>query len=525
MVTRAFRIRVTLLFSRFRSGAPRALGFFALLIAGAAGFAALAYAPQWISRGDIALRNDYDTVITAAVGIVSGLVAFFAGKGHMNSRMFAPYPYSANQIAAAIWLTGWVSWPMLGVMLWLIVRAALRPEWWAAPWAVILGSVATFVAIFTVVRVNSGLSRLLFANGTGAAMRRVVGALVALTALPLLIFGGTLVLRGDDSALRDAVRVLAWFPEATATQAIIETAQGQLPQAAFHFGAMIAAVAVLVGLWFSLTVVSVTSIPKPDRIRLARSGLGWFEYFGDRPAGAVAARTLTYWRRDPRYRVGLWAVPVAPVLMLVALAVAGVEWQVMALLPLPVLLFLLGWSIHNDVAMDSTAIWLHVTSGIRGRDDRLGRLAPITLIGVPLLLLGSSITTTIIGDWRIFPAVLGFDAAVFMIAAAVSSVASARWPYPSTRPGDSPFLQPQWSGTGSGFAQTVSLLLAVALSVPALLTALHALQNPDDFGAVITAAVVGVGSGLLLLWLGVLLGGRVFDRSGPELVAVTEVYD
>jgi ABC-2 type transport system permease protein len=35
----------------------------------------------------------------------------------------------------------------------------------------------------------------------------------------------------------------------------------------------------------------------------------------------------------------------------------------------------------------------------------------------------------------------------------------------------------------------------------------------------------GIGYGALALLLGVLIGGWIFDRSGPELIAVTQVFD
>ena len=38
--------------------------------------------------------------------------------------------------------------------------------------------------------------------------------------------------------------------------------------------------------------------------------------------------------------------------------------------------YLIGWGQHNDVGYDSTAFWMHVTSGVDGVSDRLGRLFP-----------------------------------------------------------------------------------------------------------------------------------------------------
>ena len=76
---------------------------------------------------------------------------------------------------------------------------------------------------------------------------------------------------------------------------------------------------------------------------------------------------------------------------------------------------LFGWSVHNDVALDSTAIWMHVSSGTKGTHDRAGRLAPVMLIGLPLVVIGSSVTVTVNGDWRLLPAIIGMNLSLIHI--------------------------------------------------------------------------------------------------------------
>lgn len=301
-------------------------------------------------------------------------------------------------------------------------------------------------------------------------------------------------------------------------------ASGEQGGALLHLAVVAAAILALLLAWFPLVRFSNQRVDRPVAPDAARAGLGWFERFAARPAQVIAARQLTYWARDPRYRVALFAIPIAPVVMLVAFAVAGADLRPLSLVPLPVILFLLGWSQHNDVSMDSTAIWEHVASGIRGRADRAGRLAPVLMIGLPLALIGSSITVTILGEWRVLPAVIGMNISVLLVACAVSSVFSVLMPYPATRPGDSPFSQPQWSGSGSGLAQTLSMILALLLAVAPVWYAIIAIVNVE-FGSNMWALGFGVGYGVVVLLLGVVIGGRLFDRSGPELIAVTQIFD
>ena len=146
------------------------------------------------------------------------------------------------------------------------------------------------------------------------------------------------------------------------------------------------------------------------------------------------------------------------------------------------------------------------------------------MFGVPIAVIGSSITATIIGDWRVLPALIGMNLGVLWVASGVSSVFSALMPYPATRPGESPFAQPQWSGSGSGTAQTVSMVIAAVLSLVPVLLSGYAIAVPE-LGWNILALVVGLGFGLLVLVVGVLLGGAVFNRRGPELIAATQMFD
>ena len=162
-----------------------------------------------------------------------------------------------------------------------------------------------------------------------------------------------------------------------------------------------------------------------------------------------------------------------------------------------------------------------LASNAPGWADRFGRLVPALLIGIPLVLIGSPISVAISGDNSVLPSLIGVSSSLLFAGLGVSSVVSARFPYPSVRPGDSPFAQPQASGTGAGLIQSVAFFAAIVLSLPALLFAALGLLNPGVHSWPLVTLVVGVGLGLVLLALGVLWGGRIFTRRAPELLAFT----
>ena len=133
-------------------------------------------------------------------------------------------------------------------------------------------------------------------------------------------------------------------------------------------------------------------------------GAGWFARLPGTPAGAVAARSVTYWRRDARYVVAIGMMPLLPLVLLVPAAGGSQTWLLgMALLAG----YLLGYGTHNDLAYDGTAFWLHVSTGAPGRADRLGRLAPTAALGAVLVPGYAVLSSAVTGRWSMLPADLG----------------------------------------------------------------------------------------------------------------------
>ncbi|MGW9020883.1 hypothetical protein ACWGOE_05320 [Leucobacter chromiiresistens] len=523
MAFRLFRLRVALLGGGFRGSFGRAFRTALRLLLLAAAAVLLAIAPRML-LDDAHERSVVDLIIGTAILLGAFLVPFFENRRMLEPRQFAQYPARSGAIAAALLASTVVTWPCFLLVIWLATLGVARPEWHDAPGVLVLAFALAALLAVTGARVTSLLSRLLAGQRFAGALR-TAGVVLVVAALPLAVFAGATVMApgGFDTADRVAER-LAWTPFGAPFAAVQAAAAGDLDAAGGFLAIVAGAIALLLVIWFPTVAASNQRIERPLSPGVARSGLGWFERFSARPAQVIAARQLTYWARDPRYRVALFAIPLAPVFMLLAFWVAGAPLTALALVPLPVMLLLLGWSQHNDIAMDSTAIWEHVASGTRGRSDRAGRLAPVLMIGLPLAVIGSSVTVTIVGDWRILPAVIGMNIGVLLVACAVSCIFSVLTPYPATRPGDSPFVQPQGAGNGSGLAQTLAMILALVLAVPPVWFAVAAVVDVE-LAANLWALGFGIGYGLVVLVLGVLVGGWLFDRSGPELIAVTQVFD
>ena len=179
----------------------------------------------------------------------------------------------------------------------------------------------------------------------------------------------------------------------------------------------------------------------------------------------------------------------------------------------------LGWSLHNDVAYDNTAVWLHVASNTSGAADRLGRVVPVLVLGALLIGVGAPISAMFYPDPSVLASLIGVSACILLAGLGLSSLLSARFPYPSVRPGDSPFSQPQSTGGAAALIQAVAFMATVALTLPALGFGLFGLTDGGDLP--LYSLLSGLGVGAATLALGVWFGGRIFDRRGPELLAFT----
>lgn len=252
------------------------------------------------------------------------------------------------------------------------------------------------------------------------------------------------------------------------------------------------------------------------------------------PAAAVAARCLRYWRADPRYLAQAIPLVLMPVLLTVMMVLgrasivgAGETVSLVpgrapaVLLAAPVLSALLsGWGLHNDLAFDSTALWTQVSASVRGRDDRLGRVAAAVLWQAPViaaLALGGGAWT---GLWRALPAVGGLSAALYGCALAWSSLTGVLLPYEVNAPGDSP-MKARTSGTAfiAALVQMVGMGIIGLAAAPVIAGFIvMALSGSWGWGRPLLAAgaLWGVGA----VWAGVVVGGRLLDSRGARILTI-----
>lgn len=520
MVAQFLRLKLTLLANSFRRKPLQAVGLALVLLYGIAlGIAAVI--------GLISLRFTTPDIARAVVVSLGSVVVLgflvlpliFGADDAIDPRRFALFGIRATPLSTGVAAAAFVSVPSLAVA---VLAVAQIVTWSRGPLPVLVAVVAAALLVPTCVlasRVSTAVASLFLSSRrardvSGVALVFLIALLAPAAALLTAVDWESRVL----PVLRRIAAVAGWTPFGAVWSAPADAANDSIGPALAKLGIAAGFVIVLALLWRMLVSVALARREREAKAR-RYSGLGWFQTMPGTPFGVIAARSLSYWGRDARYRVAVWAIPVVPIIAVAALLLVGVSPEFIGWLPVPLMCLFLGWTVHNDVAYDSSAFWAHVSSDTRGTDDRWGRLVPPLLIGIPLVLIGSALTVLITGAWDTLPALIGLSACALLVTLGVSSVASAAFPYPAVHPGDSPFAQPQAAGSSGSVVQSLSLLISVALALPVVgVVIAGALLDPVWF---LVALPVGLVVGIGVLVGGVSWGGSIVDRRAPELLAFT----
>ncbi|WP_448810516.1 hypothetical protein [Agromyces bauzanensis] len=519
MVAQFLRLKLRLLANIFRRSPWQVVGIIVGLVYGV-GAAALLFVSLVALRfsDDVEVIRDVFIVVGGATFI--GFVIFplvFGVDDTMDPRRFALFGVPNRTLALGLAVAATIGIPSFVLAIVLIGTVVTWSRGVGETIIAILAAAAAFATCLLLARVATSVASVLLATRRAREVSGVLGVLLIVLLSPVIV-----VLVSIDWAssgldvLESVAGLLGWTPLGAAFAAPGDAAAGAWGVALLK---LVIALATLGVLWLAWAAVVARVLVTPGREASAKSyrGLGWFDRMPHTATGAVAARSITYWGRDARYWMSMLMIPVVPVLVLVPLSLAGIPLAYTALVPVPLMCLLLGWSLHNDTAFDNTAIWLHIASGVRGAADRAGRLVPVLITGALVIGLGSAVTVFVLDDWRLLPSIIGVSTALLLAGLGVGSLASARFPYPAVKPGDSPFQQPQSTGAITALVQSITMIGSLIVALPAVAFATLALLVDPAWHMASFAA--GVGLGLLVLVAGIWLGGRVFDRRGPEILA------
>ena len=441
----------------------------------------------------------------------------------LDAEALAPYPLRTGEVLLAQLLGS-----LVGLFGPISALTLLVPTlgWIHHPGALLLAPAAALPAWATM----TALSRLVSAGAQVLSMHRVlsdsVGALVFLVALLAMPLAGGLVALVLDPQILGMVGVIgSWLPVGSAMALPGEFVQGNWTLLGVHALLSILYLAAAVLLWFRVIrwqAARVGSRPPRRRRVPGSASAGLFERLPATPTGAVAARTLIYLVKDPRFNLLLISLPAFLVLFYIMSGVSFSDEQinpVQLLMYGPVVAMLIGWQVSAFiVSYDHSAFSLHVSAPLTGREDRSGRALGMLLLFTPLILAFAAAAVLLAGGGQLLPGYLGLTLCLLLGGVGVGSVASVRLAYPVPPPGTSPWrMRRSGAGAANVLVQLGGALLVALIGSPALVLLIIAAVTGHPAWSW-AGLLVGMSIGCAVLLIGIRLGGGWYARRAPELL-------
>ena len=452
-----------------------------------------------------------------------GSVLFFAMDDSVSPQRLVLFPLRSRDLVVPLLVSDLLTLP--GAFT-LLVCCGFVIGWATDPLLAIAGIASTVLGLVTGMLAGrilvTALSRWLAARRS-----RDLLYVVLLLGLIAISWGGPLLSRGmfNLDLNREAIELVGdaagWSPMGWVWALPADLAAGRSGVAALRLALALALLAAMIWLWSRQLDRALTS-PLPS----AGSGAPtvsspWLDrLFPPNPAGAIAARNLRYLRRDPRRFASVLVIMATPFFVVFMNMVRDEKlipeflWLVAALAT-----WMGGISALQDTPMDGSALWLHAVSGIRGFEDRLGRLMANSLIYGGTFAMTMVLASTLLGAWGVFPFAFGLGLGTLIANQGMSLLISSFLNGTAPPPGTNPFASTS-KGQGAAFlASVLQMIGSVILLLPAAGMVFASYRFP-----LLGWLFLPVGPVLgLLAALGLIsLGGRRLDRAWPEVLkAVT----
>jgi ABC-2 type transport system permease protein len=517
MVAHLLRLKLTLLRNSVRRSPWQlvGLGIGALYALGLVGLGV--FGLDLLRGADAGLAQTVVVLGGAAALLGWALVPVAASAADMtlDPARFTTLAVPMPQLLAGLTLGGLIGIPGIATSLVALATVATWSRNVAGAAGALLGAVLGVLSCIL-------LSKVVTTATAGlASSRRFKDVSSVAFLIPLVLLGPIMAgiyegIAGSGDFLPGLAGALSWTPAGAAWSLGGELAAGGYGVAALKLVIALATLAGLALCWKVLLQRALVTPPYAGSTKKRAAGLGFFGLFPATPTGAVTARSLIYWLRDPRYAGALVVVPLLPVLLLFQAGQTG-SYGMLAFVG-PLTAFLLAWSISTDVSYDNTAFALHLSTGVPGVSDRLGRALACLLFALPVVLAFSILPFLFSAEWDRLPGLLGLSLGILFSGLGLSSVVSARYTVAVPLPGDSPFKKPP-----GNVAQTLAVQFG-GMGVLLLLVAPEIALVAAQFitGSAVPGWInLGLGTvlGLALFTAGVRLGGKWLDARGPELLA------
>ncbi|MBO9626193.1 MAG: hypothetical protein J7484_07445 [Microbacterium sp.] len=491
-----------------------ALGFLAAL---AIGLVALR-----VAAPDIAVTA---MVLTGAVIVVGWWIGslLVGGDDALAPERFALLPVTAKALLPGMVVAGATTIGGIGTGLALLLMLV---GWSVNGFALVAALLTIPLALATCVlgaRVISGVLAGWLARRRTRDLVMTVGVLLAAcSGLFINLALSAFRQMGDvGEVFAGAADVIAWTPLAAVFGVPASLIEGDLGAAGLR---LLIALATVVVFWYASRALLAARLVAPIRSSgggRVRSGGVIDRMLPATPIGAIGARSLRYFRRDPRQVINIVMMLFLPAILVGVIFMNGLQDEAVGFAPAVTLVpalnaLLAGTIMQMALAYDNDALALHILTGVTGRSDRLGRLLGFGVIAVPLTLVLCVASCVLAGRVDLLPASLGAALGLGAVSAGAGAWAGSFLPGRAPAPEANPFGRGSSGGVQSLIAMAVMSPITLVLGAPALGFAIAAIWNP-------ALGWVSLACGLLIggatIWGGAVLGGRILDRRWPQVLA------
>ena len=542
------RLRWALTFAAMRKSVWQTVGYIICWVlaagmiigAGIAGIA-LGEGPALLSQGalgipEMQMRMLMFLLVFRCVMVIGGACAalfvilvqvMYIGEGStMSPGKFALYGIADRTLSLGLLASGLAGIPSIAATLALI---AFAPAYrWLGAGAVVTAIIAAPLAIVTLVSLSKlviALSTTLVTSqrGKNAFYIIVIVVFIIICQMPNIMVNGTGF--AVDPVAADAVAgVLAFTPLGAAFQLPFDVLYG-------NWSGLVIRLAILALTWW-LCLLGSTWCLKHERLTIGAThvstgktkGIGVFAHMPDSVSGAISGRIIAYLRHDPRQSVMM----LMPLLFVFVFAlqqhgITAVLWQ--SLLWGGVFMMFCE---SNGLAYDGRGFAMEVLAGVRGKDDRLGRVRVQGVFATVYLLVLALVILVVTGDWRspgTLSMAVAFTAAGLgcaYVGLGLSEVLSVVLMYPVPAI-DRPFSNPQGGAVAQGFFPLAYMFGSILLMLPTgIVAGILTVTGAPAAGWII--AIVALANGIGGLALGIWLGGKLLDARMVSIVATLESF-
>lgn len=525
MVAHLLRLKVTLLRNSLKRTPWQLVG---LIIGGLYGIGMLIMALVGLAALGAAETGLVGTVLVlgGAAMFLGWLVIPVVASGldmTLDPARFTTYAVPMKSMLVGLALSGFIGIP--GAIT-LLVSVGTAIAWWRHPVAAVAALLCGAVAALTCVIASRAVTA---ASTSLASSRRFKDASGVVVLVPLMCMGP--IIAGISSGLSNFAEYLpqlaanvSWTPLGAIWAVPAAVAAGAWGAAALKFLIALATLAALTWLWKVCLARSLVTPAFSGGGRRSPGKQGFFAMFPQTPTGAVAARCLTYWFRDPRYSAGIIVAPLIPLVMVFGGSQAGGLESVGPILSYAgaFAAFMITWSICADISYDNTAFALHLSTGLSGKADRTGRVMAAAVLALPLGLIFAIVGAIIAGNWLNFLSATGLLMAASGAGLGLSSVFSSRFTMNVPLPGESPMKSKPGNNFTTVLIQLAGFAGAFVLIIPVGILVLVGLNTAGPLFAWL-AFVVGVVLGAVYVVLGIRMGAAQYDQRGPELLQAVSI--